>query len=69
MISLIRAAKDSCIDFFQEFDYCRFAQIGHALDSAIIKKIGYYNSNGEILRFASFLIAFLKAIINCSRFR
>ena len=37
--------------------------MGHALDKAIIKRIGCYNLSGEILRFTSFLIAFLNAII------
>jgi hypothetical protein len=37
------------------------------LDRAIIKRIRCYDSGGEILRFASFLIAFLNIIINYLR--
>ena len=39
------------------------------LDRAIIKRIRCHNLGREILRFASFLIAFLNAIINYLKFR
>jgi hypothetical protein len=41
--------------------------MGHALDRAIVKRIGCHDSGREMLKFFSFLIAFLNAIINCSR--
>jgi hypothetical protein len=37
------------------------------LDMAIIKRIGCHDSGREILRFTSFSIAFLNAIMNCLR--
>jgi hypothetical protein len=39
--------------------------MGHVSDRAIVKRIRYYNLGGEILRFFSFLIAFLNVIMNC----
>jgi len=41
--------------------------MGYASDRAIIKRIGCHDLGREILRFASFLIAFLNAIIKCLR--
>ena len=41
--------------------------MGYTLDKAIIIKIGCYNLGREILKFASFLIAFLNAIIKYLR--
>jgi hypothetical protein len=39
--------------------------MGYVLNRAIIKRIRCHNLGREISRFASFLIAFLNAIINC----
>jgi hypothetical protein len=41
--------------------------MGYALNRAIVKRIGCYDSGREMLRFFSFLIAFLNAIINYSK--
>jgi hypothetical protein len=41
--------------------------MGYVSNRAIVKRIRCHNSGGEILRFFSFSIAFLNAIINCSR--
>jgi hypothetical protein len=41
--------------------------MGYVSDRAIIKRIGYYDLGREILRFAGFSIAFLKAIMNYSK--
>jgi len=43
--------------------------MGYILNRAIIKRIGCYNLGGEILRFASFLMAFLNIIINYLKLR
>ena len=69
VISLISTNKLSLIDSFCEFKHCLSAYISYTLDSTIIKSIRYYNSSSEISRLDSFLIAFLNAIINYSRFR
>jgi hypothetical protein len=68
VISLISAVKVRRVNSFREFERCRSAYIGHAFDSAIIKRIGCYALGGDMLRFDSFSIAFLNAIINCLRF-
>jgi hypothetical protein len=39
--------------------------MGYTLNKAIIKRIKCYDLGREILKFVSFLIAFLNAIINC----
>jgi len=41
--------------------------MGYILNRVIIKRIGCHDSGGEILKFASFLIAFLNIIINYLR--
>jgi hypothetical protein len=41
--------------------------MGYILNRAIVKRIGCHNLGGEILKFFSFLIAFLNAIMNCSK--
>jgi hypothetical protein len=43
--------------------------MGYILNRAIIKRIRYHNLGREILRFASFSIAFLNAIINYLKLR
>jgi hypothetical protein len=68
VISSIKAVRVRQVDSFQEFERCRFAYIGHASDSVIIKRIRCYALGGDMSRFDSFSIAFLNAIINCSRF-
>jgi hypothetical protein len=68
VISLIRAVRVRQVNSFREFERCRPAYIGHVFDSAIIKRIRCHALGEDMLRFDSFLIAFLNAIINCSRF-
>jgi len=41
--------------------------MGYILNRAIIKRIKGHNLGREMLRFASFLIAFLNIIIKCLR--
>jgi hypothetical protein len=56
------------VNSFREFERCCSAYISYVFDSVIIKRIKCYALGGDILRFNSFLIAFLNAIINCLRF-
>jgi hypothetical protein len=66
MINFIKIRQ---VNFFCEFKRCYFAYISHTFNSIIIKRIRYYALDKDILRFDSFLIAFLNMIINYLRFK
>jgi hypothetical protein len=67
MIFLISIVKVRQVNSFCEFERCRSAYIGYVSDSAMIKRIRCYTLGEDMLRFNSFSIAFLNAIINYSR--
>jgi hypothetical protein len=69
VIFLIKAIRVRQVDSFREFKRCCSAYIGYIFNSVIIKRIRCYTLGKDILRFNSFLIAFLNVIINCLRFR
>jgi hypothetical protein len=68
VMSLISAVKVRQVNSFCKFKRCRSAYISPVSDSAIIKKIRCYALGEDMLRFDSFLIAFLNIIINRLRF-